>query len=163
MNEKLPRATHQGILRIGEAELPCFVLDDGRRVISGRGMTKAIGMKGRGQGVQRISTHKTLNPYLKDDLAVAIENPIPFLGKSPRVQSPSAGYEATILVSLCEAILEARDADVLKTEQEKGTLSIAKHLLGPLLRWASLPLLMRQQAIRTIGHVKPLKLFLTSS
>ena len=63
MTEKLPKATHRGILTIGEIDLPCFVLEDGRRVISGRGMTKAIDMRGRGQGVRRIPTHKTLKPF----------------------------------------------------------------------------------------------------
>ena len=33
---KLPKATHFGTLKIGEVEMPCFVLNDGRRVISGR-------------------------------------------------------------------------------------------------------------------------------
>ena len=59
--EKLPHATHKGVLTIGDIRIPCFVLDDGRRVISGRGMTAAIGMKGRGQGIARIVSHRILN------------------------------------------------------------------------------------------------------
>ena len=51
MEEIMKRATHQGVLRIADIEIPCFVLEDGTRVISGRGVTKAIGMKGRGQGI----------------------------------------------------------------------------------------------------------------
>ena len=119
MTQKLPKATHQGKLPIGDTEIPCFVLKDGRRVISGRGMTKAIGMKGRGQGVRRISTHKTLKSFINKDLDVAINNPIEFLGVGSRKANPTAGYEATILHDLCQAVLEARDAGALKTEQEK--------------------------------------------
>jgi len=50
------------------------------RVISGRGMTKAIGMKGRGQGVARIVTHPTLKPFINNELDLAIRNPIHFVG-----------------------------------------------------------------------------------
>lgn len=115
----LPKATHAGILKIGDLELPCFVLQDGTRVLSGRGMTKAIGMKGRGQGVERISSHKTLIPFIINGLDVAIQKPIRFVGVGSRTTNPTAGYEATILLQLCEAILKARDEGVLKTEQEK--------------------------------------------
>ena len=115
----MKKATHQGILPIGNVKIPCFVLDDGTRVISGRGMTTAIGMKGRGQGVIRISTHKTLKPFINNELEVAIKNPITFIGIGSRKKNPTAGYEATILHDLCQAVLQARDADALKTEQEK--------------------------------------------
>lgn len=120
MTEKLRKATHQGELIIGDIKIPCFVLEDGTRVISGRGMTTAIGMKGRGQGVVRISAHKTLKPFINNDLSLAIQNPTKFTGVGgSRKKNPTAGYEATILHDLCQAVLEARDADALKTEQEK--------------------------------------------
>jgi hypothetical protein len=47
MTEKILQAPFSGILRIGDVEIPAFVLEDGTRVISARGMTRAIGMKGR--------------------------------------------------------------------------------------------------------------------
>lgn len=118
MSDKLQKATHRGILNIGTIELACFVLEDGTRVISGRGMTKAIDMRGRGQGVRRIPTHKTLKLFIDKELAMAIENPIEFLGYSPQASRPTQGYEATVLVQICESVLNARDADALKTEQE---------------------------------------------
>jgi hypothetical protein len=116
MNEKLKKATYRGILEIGNIKIPCFVLEDGTRVISGRGMTTAIGMKGRGQGIRRIPTHKTLKSFIDNELAMAIENPIVFLGYGGQ---PAHGYEATILVQICEVVLKARDRNVLLTEQEQ--------------------------------------------
>ncbi len=113
-----PRATHSGTLEIGATQIPCFVLEDGTRVISGRGMTRAIGMKGRGQGVTRITAHKAISPFLSNELRVAIDNPLQFIGTGSRKSNPTAGYEATILHSLCEAVLTARDERALKTEQE---------------------------------------------
>lgn len=119
MKENNCKFTHSGVLKIGDQEMPCFVLEDGRRVISGRGMTTAIGMKGRGQGVTRISTHGTLRPFINRELDLAIKNPIRVLGgPGSRKKNPTAGYEATILHDLCQVVLQARDAGALKTEQE---------------------------------------------
>lgn len=118
MTDNLPKATHSGTLKVGDLSIPCFVLDNGIRVISGRGMTAAIGMKGRGQGMLRIPTHKTLKPFIDKDLDVAIQNPIKFFGFSPKQSTPTPGYEATILLQICEVILTARDHGALKTPQE---------------------------------------------
>lgn len=117
-NRPLPRATHKGLLRVADLEIPCFVLDDGRRVISGRGLTAAIGMKGRGQGIARLAGHRMLNDLGNNRLVVAIQSPIKFTGGSPKVNTPSDGFEATVLQELCETILQARDAQLLRTEQE---------------------------------------------
>lgn len=117
-NVELPVATHKGTLKLGELNIRCFVLDDGRRVISGRGMTEAIGMKGRGQGIARITGLKVINSFENNALAVAMQKPIRFLGGSPKVGDPSDGFEATVLQDLCEALLQARDAQLLKTEHE---------------------------------------------
>jgi len=129
-----PRATHRGMLNIGSIELPCFVLGDGRRVISGRGMTAAIGMKGRGQGAQRIVEHRTIKPFLGSDLSVAISEPILFVGASPRGNAPSSGFEAVVLQELCEALLSARDAGALQTEQERRYAQFADILIRSFAR-----------------------------
>ena len=131
---KLPDATHKGALKIGELVIPCFVLEDGRRVISGRGMTAAIGMKGRGQGIARISTLKVLNSFENNNLALAIKSPIHFLGGSPKVGVPSDGFEATVLQDLCEALLQARDAGLLKTESERRYVQYADMLIRSFAR-----------------------------
>lgn len=116
----MPKATHFGAIELGGTSLACFVLDDGRRVVSGRGLTAAIGMKGRGQGAARISGHKLIKHYKNNKLSVAIESPIKFLGKSPKGDNaPSDGFEATVLQEICEAILTARDQGLVSTEQDR--------------------------------------------
>ena len=110
----LPKAKYKGKLKIGEG-LPCFVLDDGRRVISGRGLTKALGMKGRGQGTARIAALIRRKDSRFSDLSLAIQNPILIDSGAPL---PTQGYEAPLLVDLCEAMLDLRDAGLLKTEEE---------------------------------------------
>jgi hypothetical protein len=125
MSEEQLRATHKGILHIANVDLRCFVLEDQRRVISGRSLTEAIGMRGRGQGASRISTHPALKGFIGADLAQAIENPIQF--KSGGL--PTTGFEDTILLQICDAILNARDAGALKTEQEQRYAKAADTLM----------------------------------
>lgn len=114
MNENQPKATHKGTLHIANVDIQCFVLEDKRRVITGRSLTKAIGMRGRGPGASRIYTHQSLKPFIGPDLVHAIENPLQFKWGG----LPTTGFEATILREICEAILNARDANMLNTEQE---------------------------------------------
>lgn len=132
---KMPKATHYGDLNIGGNEIRCFVLDDGRRVLSGRGLTSAIGMKGRGQGVARISSNKLINSSGNDELIRAIANPIKFIGKSPKgSEEPSDGFEATILQEICEAILTARDKGLVVTEHDKRYAAQADILIRGFAR-----------------------------
>lgn len=125
------KAQYAGPLTLGEIELSCFVTRDGERFISGRSMTGAIGMKGRGQGMARISANSTLKPFMNNALVMAIEEPIEITGKTPK---PVHGYRAEILADLCDAILEARKAGALKTEQEKRYGQFAETLVRGFAR-----------------------------
>ena len=132
---KMPKATHYGVLNLGGNEIRCFVLYDGRRVLSGRGLTGAIGMKGRGQGVARISSNKLIKSSENNDLLVAIESPIKFIGKSPKGdEEPSDGFEATILQEVCEAILSARDRGLANSDHDKRYAAQADILIRGFAR-----------------------------
>lgn len=128
MEKRIFKVLKSGKLKIGNLEIPCFVLDDEKRTraISGRGMTKVIGMKGRGQGIARIGSIKGINPYISNELRLAIENPIIAIGTTSRKANPTTIYEGTVLHDLCESILLARDAGELKTEQEKRYATFAE-------------------------------------
>lgn len=131
---KLPKATHFGTLPFGD-NLQCFVLNDGRRVISGRGMTEAIGMKGRGPGVVRIADHKLIRAYGDPSLIEAISNPIKFVGKNPKGNTETSdGFEAEVLGRVCEAILTARDNGLLATEQDYRYAQCADTLMRGFAR-----------------------------
>ena len=119
------QANFTGKLKIGDTELPCFVLSDERRVISGRGITRAIGMKGRGQGMARITSHSALKPFINNELALAIASPIQFKVGGLK----TSGYEATLLHSLCEVILQARDGGTLKTDYERRYAAAADAMI----------------------------------
>jgi hypothetical protein len=157
MSDKLRKATHAGTINIGNVEIPCFVLEDGTRVISGRGMTSAIGMKGRGQGVARIASHKTITPFLSDELKVAIETPLLFIGVGSRHSKPTAGFEATILHGLCEAILTARDEQKLKTEQEQRYAKFCEILVRSLAKVGIIALVDEATGYQEIRDKKALQ------
>jgi hypothetical protein len=125
--EKILKATHGSPdrpLRIGDIEIPCYVLEDGRRVIVETGMRTALAL-GRGglpkvDGIQgyRLSSFvagKRLRPFIQESLYNTITRPIPF--RTP-TGTRAYGYEATILVDLCTAVLAARDAGVLQKQQQ---------------------------------------------
>ncbi len=119
MNE-IKRATHGSIdtpLRIGEVEIPCYVLQDGTRVLSGRGMQTALGLGQRhGALLKGFLDKNNLKVHINNDLAMALNNPIRFIrpGRGGRV---AAGYEATTLADICDAMLEARKHNVLTPKQ----------------------------------------------
>lgn len=118
------RATHGSSdhpLRIGEIEIPCYVLEDGTRVLSQSGLQTGIGMSTGGgkAGTRKIPGFlKTLAGKGIDikDLAARAANPIQFF---PTGGGRSAnGYEATILADLCEVVLAARAAGVLVNDHQ---------------------------------------------
>lgn len=117
----MPSATHAGMLKVGDAEIPCYVLDDGRRLIVQGGMFTALHMKqgtaGRGAGdrLAKFISTKSIGPYVPQHLAPLIIEPVKF--KSPG-GSTAYGYEATVLADLCDAVLAARKDDKLNYQQE---------------------------------------------
>lgn len=123
------KATHGSAdrpLRIGEAEIPCYVLADGRRVLSLGGTVKALGMSigsaGRRQGDRLVQFAEglRLKPFFSNDLLTRMKTPIRF--QAPTGGTVATGYEATILPDICDAVLSAREASSLRADQ----LHIAK-------------------------------------
>jgi hypothetical protein len=107
-------------LKIGNMDIPCYVLDDGRRVITQAGMLLALEMsagtatKGGGDRLTNFATTKSIKPFVSDNLMEMIKNPVRFRGHG----SLSYGYEATILAEICDAILACREAKELNHQQE---------------------------------------------
>lgn len=129
--EKPLNATHGSAdhpLRIGEIEIPCYVLEDGTRVLSHRGLQSGIGMSSGGgsAGEQRLAAFalsiaeksKEISDLHARGTALAerLKSPIPF--KVPGIGSVANGYEATVLADLCDVILMARAAGKLQKQQE---------------------------------------------
>jgi hypothetical protein len=121
---KVPKATHGAAdhpLKIGDVEIPCYVLEDGTRVLSQRGILSGLKLSSGsagGGGADRLLgffTGKGLSPFVSSDLIARIENPIRFT--TPRGGGAAFGYPATILPDICDAILAARERGALQKQQ----------------------------------------------
>ncbi len=118
-----PKATHEGVLKIGELELPCWVLENGKRVLSQGGMIAALGMtRGSnprlgGDRLANFAAGRGIKPFVSEDLASAILRPLKF--KTNKGGLDGHGYEATTLADLCDAVLRARQEKALNWQQEK--------------------------------------------
>ena len=116
-------ATHSGTLEVGEVKIPVFVLDDGTRVVSQRGMQTTIGMSTSGGSG---GAHRTAQIVERIESKLGVPNELSVRMKTPILFRPIAGgkpgygYEATTLIDTCELILKARDArGVLTPSQMK--------------------------------------------
>lgn len=113
-------------LRIGDTEIPCYVLADETRVLSQRGVQTGIGMStsGGAMGAHRLALfiEGIAEKGIEDKgLAMRIRNPIPFrptIPGSPARGKVANGYEATILADICDFVLTARKAEKLLKQQE---------------------------------------------
>src|SRR5690349_12608893 len=97
-------------LRIGTAEIPCYVLSDGTRLLAQRGLQSGIGMsEGGGTGGERkIAAFMARLAEKGIDvrgLVARANSPIRFI--PPHGGNPADGYEATILPDICAVIIDA--------------------------------------------------------
>jgi hypothetical protein len=103
----MAEASHQGDLPIGDVTLECYVLEDGRRLFHKRGMAKALTLKsGGGNAFLKTISRKGLGSKIGPELWDKIENPIVF---KPLNGDPAHGYDAGILIEICDAIVQARN------------------------------------------------------
>jgi P63C domain len=100
------------LLKIGDVEVECYVLEGGTRVLSGRGMQQAIGLGGEakthGSKLRGFLALGAIKPFVNNDLAMALENPVRFM-RPGRGGVPAIANEATLLIDVCEAIIRAKD------------------------------------------------------
>lgn len=109
------RAVHKGnFLKDFGVDVDCYVLDDSSKtaVISQRGMGSAIGFSRRGSRLKVFVNSKAMDEYIGRDLREKIENPLVFQLPGAAAASPVSavahGYDATILIDICNAILAAK-------------------------------------------------------
>lgn len=106
------QVTHSGQIKLGDFSVDCYVLEDGRRVLSGRGMQSALSMVDDADGfsqlpgsrLSRYLNQKSLEPFLSKPREQGHLDPI----NCYKGNSPINGYEAYALLDICDAFLEAR-------------------------------------------------------
>jgi P63C domain-containing protein len=120
----LPKATHEGVMEIGIAEIQCAVLDAGnKRVLTQSSFMRALGRSRQAKGrdyydgdvnLPAFLTAKNLKPYIPKDLEVT-SSQIEFMTLSG---VRAFGYAAELLPDVCDVFLDAKAAGVLAHNQE---------------------------------------------
>lgn len=109
-------------LMLGDSSLECYVLEDGSRVFSGNGLQKALKFPGSAGGsalVKMLNAGK-LSEKLTFDIIDKIENRKEFVrpGSGGRL-SKTYGYDATLLIDICNLLIECREKGILTPKQEE--------------------------------------------
>lgn len=123
----LPQATHEGILKLGEIEIGCCVVDGERRLLSEREFTKGLGAKRGGshwlrkkenQGGAELPVFLSANnlrPHISSSLMLALNQPVRFKTRQGAIAN---GIPAEIIPEICEVFLKAREAGDLLEKQK---------------------------------------------
>lgn len=107
-------AEFPGILKLGDLELPCFVLSDKRRVLIQREVINLLTGNRKG-GFERYTNSAKVREFMP---AKFVDQPHRNVTITFRVGSRLAyGYEAEDVVGICEAYLKARQAGGLNSQQ----------------------------------------------
>lgn len=105
---EIPYSMFPGTLQIGDVELGCHVLSDGRRVLTQGEVVRAIT---GGSDTSNLTRYLERNPLTKD------LNPTMIRFTVPSLPTAAVGLEAPVLIEICDKYLEARDKKLLKGRQ----------------------------------------------
>jgi len=137
-------ATHRGNFKekLG-IDVDCYVLDDAEKtaVISQRGMARALGMGSGGRAFPRFLSSRAMAGTAGAELGEKIGNPIKFQwlnrgaeepvngvgGEPPR---PIYGFDATLLIDICNAIIAAESKGPLKASRYAKIVQQAHIIVG---------------------------------
>lgn len=116
---KAKYSAEENPLTIGDIEIPCYVLENGQRVLSQGGMLSALGMKpgtagGKGDRLASFVAGKRVNQFISKDLAILIEKPLQFKTKKSLVAN---GYDAEVLQEIVRGISKAYLQGKLQKQQ----------------------------------------------
>lgn len=121
--EKIPQATHEGNLNVGEFDIPAYNLETGERVLSRIGFLKALGRTGKAKGGRLYDDEfktpifisaNNVQPFVSEDL---LKNSKPIMFKDLN-GNESIGYKAELLPDVCYVFIDADDANKLKSNQK---------------------------------------------
>lgn len=111
---------YRGELDLAGMKIPCYVLEDGTRVISGRGMQESLkmvdvedGKQTAGTRLTRYFNQKSLNPFFSKYLSSDHFEPLICSDGGKKIN----GYKADILADICDVFLQARKEIELSVRQ----------------------------------------------
>lgn len=122
--DKPLHATHRGSFEEEFGiDVECYVLDDDQKtgVISKRGMGLALGMGESGSVFPYFINKGRMAPHVGSELAQKLANPLIFQWRGPGAKGLAAlshGYDVTILIDVCKAILAANQGGVMRKRDQ---------------------------------------------
>lgn len=119
-----PQATHSGVLNIGELQVDCHVLKDGRRLLTQESFLLVMGRAAKAKGGHGVLTAvdstppflaaSNLKPLIEKEISQST-TPVEFIStKGVLVR----GYVAELLPEVCRVYLGARDKNLLLSSQK---------------------------------------------
>lgn len=132
--EKLLKATHEGVMKLGTSDLDVAVLEDGTRIITQSAVFKALDRPSRGNSrvinIPVFMDAQNLQPYVSDELKAVI-NKIEYIGINGKTQE---GYDAIILPLVSDLYLKAREDGAIKHPNQLDTAKKAEILVRSLAK-----------------------------
>ncbi len=119
----MPFATHEGVIRIGDIEIACAVLNTGQRVVTQSGFMRALGRARQAKGrayykgdvnLPAFLTAQNLKPFVSEVLKVT-SSQIEF---RPKKGSKAFGYADSLLPEVCDVFIKADRAGKLTSSQK---------------------------------------------
>jgi hypothetical protein len=130
------RATHRGnFIDDFGIDVDCYVLDDEQKtaVISQRGMAAALSLDVKtGAGLPRFIQGERIAPYVGGELGEKLSKPLIFQWSGLVANEPPSmvnGYDVTILIDLCKAVIKANDEGKL-LKRQSNIVKQANVILG---------------------------------
>lgn len=121
MTEKVNKIKYDGVLELtNDINIDCYVLEDSTRILSGNGMQIALNMidenelNPSGTRLARYLGQKSLEPFIYKGKEPGHFDPIICYKGEQKVN----GYEATVLIDICDAFLQARKEISLSARQK---------------------------------------------
>jgi hypothetical protein len=115
----IPHSMFRGPLAIGDVEFECHVLSDGRRVLTQGEVVKVLT---GGTESSNLGRYLRRVPIYEDSMLA---------GRTVQFRVPgnpqlARGYEAELLIEICDLYLRARDAKLLKQPSQKRLAEMAE-------------------------------------
>lgn len=116
----LPVAKYKGFLDLVGMEVPCYVLDDGQRVIGRTSFTELLtGIKGGGD-LEKYLGVSSLKPFINMDLV--LEGFVAFrLPEVEGLERDVKGLPADRVIDVCRGFVSALEATIAQPKQHKLT------------------------------------------
>jgi hypothetical protein len=122
---RLPKATHKGtFVKEFGIDVECYVLDDATKtaVISQTGMARALGLRSSGSAFPTFLSNKAMSETVGRELRDKLVNPLKFQWGTGGSEQPPAtihGFDVTLLIDVCHAVIKAENEGKLLKRQHK--------------------------------------------